>query len=109
MIVNAHITSWTPRSGSDAEGKPTYGAEQVTRPIPVLATAPNWAQARTAERESFTLDIILTLNAASVPATGDLIICDHPNVAGITLEVRKSGDGSKPGLRAVQLFCGRIG
>lgn len=108
MLTNAHITSWKARTGSDAEGQPTYGAELLAAPVRCAATAPNWSQARTAERENFTVDIMLTVEMATPPATGDLLQCDHPDVAGRTLEVRKRSDVSKPGLRGVMLYCGEV-
>lgn len=108
MLTNAHITSWKARSGSDAEGRPTYGAELLSAPVRCAATAPNWRQSQTAEREDFAVDIMLTVNMASPPAVGDLVQCDHPDVAGRDLEVRKRADVSKPGLRGVMLYCGEV-
>lgn len=104
-MANATIISWKSRTGSDAQGQPTYGAEQVTTPIRCVATAPNFRQSQTAEREDFTVDIMVTVDRNTDIRTGDVIQCTHDDVVGKTLEVRKTSGNYKRGLAAVQLFC----
>lgn len=107
-LANAKIVSWLPRTGSDAAGVPTFGAEQIVRPIPCVAAEPNHAQIKTAERETFALDIVITVEASVAIALGDRLMCDHPNVAGRTLEVNRHGVKSKRGLGGLVLMCAEV-
>lgn len=107
-LANAKIISWAQRTGSDATGQPTFGAEQIVRPLPCVALEPDDEQIKTAERETFALDIVITVEAGVAIARGDLIMCDHQSVAGKTLEVRRHGVNSKRGLAGVVLMCGEV-
>ena len=80
MIVNAHITGWRARSGSDKAGQATWATQTLARPLQCLRSGVSKAQAELLAVNELSADetVLYQADGAGAPdvAAGDRIQLD---------------------------------
>lgn len=104
-LTNAHLVSWRGRNGSDEQGRPFYDAEQIARPQPIIANLPTTRHIRLAEREGFSVAMVILVDITLDIQNADRVQIDHPDAAGKVLIVRERKTIDVPGLRGRELMC----
>lgn len=87
--INAKLTSYTPLTGADGQGRPTFGTESLAAPVSCTFGQPSRRQVETAEREGLAVDGVIVLQSLIGISVGDRLQCDHPDVVGQVLQVTR--------------------
>ena len=104
-LTNSQLTSWRKRNGSDEQGRPFFDAEQITRPVAIVANQPAATHVRIAEREGFAVSFVLLISTRYDINPGDRVQVNHPDASGKGLIVRSRRTIDVPGLRGRELMC----
>ena len=104
-LTNSHLTSWKKRTGSDAQGQPTYGSEQITKAVPIVANQPASRHIVQADKEGFAVSFVLLVATRWDVNPGDRVQVSHSDALGKGLIVRVRNTVEVPGLRGRELMC----